>query len=263
MKGLDLNTTSAGHRPWQEISDPSVAEVASRFGTPPPEYGLILWWGWTAPMTETVITRDLDEIGARGIREDPTHPATAACQHIEAPLPTTQDFLETLDVVGYNCVYRWGDRAVKYYSIDHERYPHRRMIGSEHVSVAGVRGDYSLAERQVGRAGRFRWGPYQSQMLRAEWLWKFSRTYDYVAGDFVWIGIDNLGGVEAAIQEQQQWPDRHVRLPEGRLLLPPKPVDGRTHASPLPTLDLAGSRGRSPASPRLHQLRQRGALREW
>jgi hypothetical protein len=170
MKGLDLNTTSAGHRPWEEISDPSVAEVASRFGTPPPEYGLILWWGWTAPMTEAVITRDLDEIGARGIREDPTHPATAACQHIEAPLPTTQDFLETLDVVGYNCVYRWGDRPAKYYSIDHERYPHRRMIGSEHGSVAGVRGDYSLAERQVGRAGRFRWGPYQSRMLRAEWL---------------------------------------------------------------------------------------------
>jgi beta-galactosidase len=73
------------------------------------------------------------------------------------------------------------------YSIDRQRYPQRKMIGTENVSVAGVRGVYDVK-------GRHGWhGPYYKRMIRAEQLWKFTRLHDYVAGDFMWTGIDYLG----------------------------------------------------------------------
>ena len=58
---------AAGH-PWQELNDPSAAEVAAHFSTPPPEYGLTIWWGWDGAITEEVINRDLDAFHAKGIR---------------------------------------------------------------------------------------------------------------------------------------------------------------------------------------------------
>ena len=65
---LCVNAVVGKEKPWQKIMIPSAAKVASTFHTPPPEYGLVLWWGWTGHMTEKVITQDLDEIKARGIR---------------------------------------------------------------------------------------------------------------------------------------------------------------------------------------------------
>lgn len=55
-------------RPWQHLTLLSAAEIAAQFASPPPEYGLILWWGWTGHMTEAVIRQDLDDIAARGVR---------------------------------------------------------------------------------------------------------------------------------------------------------------------------------------------------
>ena len=63
---LFLNAAWAADRPWQEITVPGAAEVAANFRTPPPEYGMVLWWGWDGPMNEEVIIRDLDTIKARG-----------------------------------------------------------------------------------------------------------------------------------------------------------------------------------------------------
>lgn len=51
---------------WQKFSDLSVKTIAENFKSPPPEYGMILWWGWDGPMTDTVIKRDLDRIKAMG-----------------------------------------------------------------------------------------------------------------------------------------------------------------------------------------------------
>ncbi len=65
---LLVSSALASERPWQQLSDPSLAEVASHFGSPPPEYGVTLWWGWDGPVDEAVITRDLDAIKAKGIR---------------------------------------------------------------------------------------------------------------------------------------------------------------------------------------------------
>ncbi len=118
--------------------------------------------------------------------EDPTRPVTSACDNISAPTPTTLEFLDLLDVVGYNYVDRWNEHRELMYSLDRHLYPNRRMIGSENSSLGGIRGDYSLEA-----AG---WhGPYHTRMINVEQLWKFTALHDYVAGDFMWTGIDYLG----------------------------------------------------------------------
>jgi beta-galactosidase len=120
-------------------------------------------------------------------QEDPTRPVTSACDDIAAHVPTTDAFLSLLDVVGYNYVDRWAERRELCYSIDRERHPQRKMIGTENASVAGVRGDYRLDSTRRWR------GPYHTRMIRGAQLWKFTRLHDYVAGDFMWTGIDYLG----------------------------------------------------------------------
>lgn len=57
-----------GQHPWQEISYPGNRELSGEFKSPPAEYGMILWWGWDGPMTDTVIKRDLDRIKTMGFR---------------------------------------------------------------------------------------------------------------------------------------------------------------------------------------------------
>lgn len=55
-------------QPWQKISDSGIKEIAANFKSPPSAFGMILWWGWDGPMTDTVIRRDLDRIKAMGFR---------------------------------------------------------------------------------------------------------------------------------------------------------------------------------------------------
>jgi beta-galactosidase len=90
-------------------------------------------------------------------RLDPTRPTVSACGHIAGPDafdgPTQTGFLETLDVVGYNYVDRWAERRKLYYSVDHHLYPHRAVIGSENVSIAGIRGEYSASAEGAAGAG--------------------------------------------------------------------------------------------------------------
>ncbi len=60
--------TLNSQQPWQQFSNIGIKEISSNFKSPPPEYGIILWWGWDGPMTDTVIKRDLDRIKAMGFR---------------------------------------------------------------------------------------------------------------------------------------------------------------------------------------------------
>jgi len=146
-------------------------------------------------------------------REDPTRLVTAGCDRIESePLSNRArpEFLGLLDVVGYNYVDRWRDRIEKYYSLDHAAYPQRRMIGTESSGMGGTRGDYRslLPQPAPPQAAA---GPAGGMMMmggrgggrpnvNTELLWKFVSTYDYVAGDHMWTGIDYLG--------EARWPGK-------------------------------------------------------
>ncbi|MBN1566784.1 MAG: DUF4982 domain-containing protein [Acidobacteria bacterium] len=127
-------------------------------------------------------------------REDPTRPVTVGCDQIMSEPVSNRarpEFLAMLDIVGYNYVDRWRDRIEKYYSIDREAFPGRRFIGTESGSMGGIRGDYSSLFPDTKPAGFF--GFAGGRDIDVEQLWKFVRIHDYVAGDFMWTGIDYLG----------------------------------------------------------------------
>jgi len=135
-------------------------------------------------------------------KEDPTRPVTQANDRIAAgDGPAKIPFLELQDIVGYNYVDRWNERRELYYSVDRHDHPNWKMIGTENISVGGLRGQYSLgndqSERRPGRSRDYRLG-----MIQAEQLWKFTSVNDYVIGDFMWTGIDYLG--------EAMWPGKNA-----------------------------------------------------
>lgn len=133
--------------------------------------------------------------------EDPTRPVTAACDRIASDPPSNTarpEFLSLLDIVGYNYVDRWRDRTDKYYSIDRAAYPQRRFIGTESGGMGSIRGDYRNLFPSTMRIEQRRFLYPENRSLDAEALWQFVRTYEYVAGDFMWTGIDYLG--------EESWP---------------------------------------------------------
>jgi len=128
--------------------------------------------------------------------EDPTRPVTVACDNIASDgKPAKVEFLNLLDIVGYNYVDRWHERRELFYSIDRHDHPDWKMIGTESSSAGGVMGGYSLTSR-TGTV----YPNYNTRMIRAEQLWKFVSTHSYVAGDFMWTGIDYLG--------EARWPSK-------------------------------------------------------
>ena len=131
-------------------------------------------------------------------QEDPTRPVTLGCDNIAADNgSTTLEFLETLDIVGYNYVDRWHERRELFYSIDRHDHPDWKMIGTENVSNRGIRGYYSLGD-DTGKVNP----NYHFWMIRAEQLWKYVSVHDFVIGDFMWTGIDYLG--------ESRWPGKNA-----------------------------------------------------
>src|ERR1022692_1497613 len=141
-------------------------------------------------------------------KEDPTRPVTCACDKAYAePDSATPEFMALQDVAGYNYVDRWRDRASTYYSPDRRQFPDRKFIGTESSSMGGVRGDYGIpfpppeapgvtaAPAPAKPAPGAFWARWRSCLPRinVEELWKFVRAHNYVAGDFMWTGIDYLG----------------------------------------------------------------------
>ncbi len=132
--------------------------------------------------------------------EDPTRPVTVANDHIADPTyPAKPEFLEMQDIVGYNYVDRWGERRELYYSIDRHDHPDWKMIGTESVSIPGIRGEYFLPT-DTSSNPFIRFMDYRTNMIEAEQLWEFVSLHDYVTGDFMWTGIDYLG--------ESRWPSR-------------------------------------------------------
>jgi beta-galactosidase len=130
-------------------------------------------------------------------REDPTRPVTSACDNVYTDKASaTPEFLNLLDIVGYNYVDRWGTRRETMYDDDRHAFPQRKMVGTE-SSVVGARGDYFST---FGSTNTKRPPAYTLSMIRTEQLWKFIRVHDYVIGDFGWTGIDYLG--------ESRWPGK-------------------------------------------------------
>ena len=129
-------------------------------------------------------------------QKDPTRPFTVACDEIVAePKQALPEFLDKLDVVGYNYVDRWRDRREKYYSIDRQAYPSRRFIGTESAALYGARGVYA-----VDQSNSLFFERASNTQIEVEQQQKFIQTYDYVSGDFIWVGIDYLG--------ESRWPSK-------------------------------------------------------
>src|ERR1700733_11222529 len=128
--------------------------------------------------------------------KDPTRLVTVACDQIAAePKAALPEFLEKLDIVGYNYVDRWRDRREKFYSIDRHAYPDRRFVGTETNAIFGARGAYAVEETDD-----FFFFRAANNLIQVEQLQKFIQTYDYVSGDFIWTGIDYLG--------ESRWPSK-------------------------------------------------------
>lgn len=126
-------------------------------------------------------------------REDTTRMVTCACDNIASVenVRALREFETSLDVVGYNYVGRWRGRAETFYDEDRREFPDRRMIGTENGSAGGTRGVY-------GGSGFF--GNYATATLGHEPLWRYTVSHDFVAGDYLWTGIDYLG--------ETWWPSR-------------------------------------------------------
>jgi beta-galactosidase len=133
-------------------------------------------------------------------REDPTRLVTCGCDQIASEPSENRvrpEFLEAMDVVGYNYVDRWRTRIETYFDADRGAHPQWRVVGTESGSMGGKRGDYGhLAHEGPGSFERGSRG----RMIDVEQLWKFVKVHDYVAGDFMWTGIDYLG--------EARWPSK-------------------------------------------------------
>jgi len=134
-------------------------------------------------------------------REDNTRPVTTGNDNIAADNGMAKiPFLQMLDIVGYNYVDRWHERRELFYSIDKQNFPNWKMTGTESVSIPGVRGNYyggnffSIDSSAIRPA-------FMASVIRAEQLWKFVSSHDYVIGDFMWTGIDYLG--------EARWPSKN------------------------------------------------------
>lgn len=125
-------------------------------------------------------------------REDASRKVTSACDNIAAvePIRTLRAFENALDVVGYNYVGRWRERAETFFEEDRALFPERCFIGSENPSFGGSRGRYDTEG----------FWDYVSGSLHHEALWRYEKAHDFVAGDYLWTGVDYLG--------ETRWPSR-------------------------------------------------------
>lgn len=129
--------------------------------------------------------------------EDPTRPVTTGNDHIYADDgATTVEFMELLDIVGYNYVDRWHERRELYATQDRHEHRDWKFIGTESSVVRGTRGEYVLPDDSL-KVRPF----YTATMIRPEQLWKFVAMNDWFIGDFMWTGIDYLG--------EARWPRKN------------------------------------------------------
>src|SRR4030042_2642274 len=113
---LSIKSAISAERPWQKISNPTVAEVASAFKSPPAEYSMTFYWGWDGTITEEVIARDMDEFKAKGVRavtREPGYPDPNGMEYL------TTDWFEMVKIA----VEQARERGMKVWLVDEGKYP--------------------------------------------------------------------------------------------------------------------------------------------
>ena len=200
MKGKEFGSNTHASRGYSEWFDACWQEDMTAMVLRDRNHPSIIMWSIGNEIREQV-----DENGCQIAHRlaglchalDPTRPITAACDQVKAePVAAYDAFLEELDLVGVNYTDRWRDRTETFFDEEKQEHPHWPLLGTEDVSVGGVRGEYSLSggDRPWGRS------VYCSSMLKAEKLWKYVSTRLFVIGDFMWTGVDYLG--------ECFWPDK-------------------------------------------------------
>ena len=167
-------------------------------------------------------------------RLDPTRPTTFAMDQ-----GWDNGVGRVVDVLGFN----YRTNQIEAY---HTRHPDQPIIGTETGSTVATRGEYANdPARHIVRA-------YDTEhpwwATTAEEWWTIVADRPYIAGGFVWTGFDYRGEptpFDTLPEHQLAVRDpRHLRLPQGQLLLLPRLVAaGSAAGASASALELAGTRG--------------------
>ena len=174
------------------------------------------------------------ELKAHVQRLDPTRPTTFAMDQ-----GWDSGVGRVVDVLGFN----YRTNQIEAY---HQRHPEQPVYGSETGSTVATRGEYANdPARHIVRA-------YDTEhpwwATTAEEWWTIVADRPYIAGGFVWTGFDYRGEPtpyrHVAEHQLAVRDPRHLRLPQGQLLLLPRVVAARPAAgASAAALELAGTRG--------------------
>jgi hypothetical protein len=61
-------TQAGSQQPWQQLQNPTAAEVAAHWKAPPPEYGPEPYYGLNGPVSIPQVQRDLDTLHSLGFQ---------------------------------------------------------------------------------------------------------------------------------------------------------------------------------------------------
>ncbi len=124
-------------------------------------------------------------------RLDPSRPVTCGNnKQIEA---NKTGFTDEFDVAGYNYGPQFNN-----YERDRKAYPSRKFIGTESTRGTSTRGYYAFpvpADGKIVRTKDEYFSSYDGLFRKygQENEWQVTKKLDYIAGMFIWTGIDYIG----------------------------------------------------------------------